>query len=101
MDLQLAGKRALITGSSSGIGTGIAKALAAEGVSVVVHGRDAARAEAVAQEIRASGGQAAVALGDLETDGGADAVAAAAQEAFGGIDILINNAGGTQNPVVG
>jgi 3-oxoacyl-[acyl-carrier protein] reductase len=101
MDLQLLGKRALVTGSSSGIGTGVAKALAAEGACVVVHGRDSDRAESVAAQIRASGGQAMIALGDIETDEGAEVVANAALAAFGGIDILINNAGGTQNAVVG
>ena len=53
MDLRLAGKRALVTGSSSGIGEAIAKLLAAEGVAVVVHGRDEIRANAVAEAIRA------------------------------------------------
>ena len=48
MDLQLEGKRALVTGSSSGIGEGAARALAAEGVAVAVHGRDEARTRAVA-----------------------------------------------------
>ena len=86
MDLKLAGKRALVTGSSSGIGAGIARMLAAEGCAVVVHGRDRTRAEAVAAEIRAT----AVAIGDLATDTGADAVAKVAGE----IDILVNNAGG-------
>lgn len=92
MDLRLAGKRALVTGSSSGIGEAIAKLLAAEGVAVVVHGRDESRANAVAEAIRAKGGEAEVALGDLTTDAGADVVAVAAQ-AFGPIDILVNNAG--------
>jgi 3-oxoacyl-[acyl-carrier protein] reductase len=92
MDLRLAGKRALVTGSSSGIGEAIVKLLAAEGVAVVVHGRDESRANAVANAIRAGGGSAEVALGDLTTDAGADAVANAAQ-AFGPIDILVNNAG--------
>ena len=93
MDLQLAGKRALVTGSSSGIGEAIAKSLAAEGARVIVHGRREAEAKRVAAEITAIGGQAAVAIGDLATDAGADAVAKAATEAFGGIDILVNNAG--------
>ncbi|GCF08817.1 SDR family NAD(P)-dependent oxidoreductase [Dictyobacter arantiisoli] len=92
MDLRLAGKRALVTGSSSGIGEAIVKLLAAEGVAVVVHGRDESRANAVAETIRAEGGKAEVALGDLATDTGADAVAAAAL-AGGPIDILVNNAG--------
>jgi 3-oxoacyl-[acyl-carrier protein] reductase len=94
MDLQLQGKRALVTGSSSGIGTGIAKLLAAEGVSVVVHGRNAERLEQVAADIEKQGGTVASALGDLATDEGADAVARATLDAFGGIDILVNNAGG-------
>lgn len=93
MDLQLKGKRALITGSSSGIGEAIAKALAAEGVAVVVHGRRAAEAKRVAAEILAAGGKAVVALGDLGTDAAADAVVKTVNEAFGGADILVNNAG--------
>ena len=92
MDLRLAGKRALVTGSSSGIGEAIVKLLAAEGVAVVVHGRDESRANAVAKAIRAGGGKAEVALGDLTTDAGADAVAVAALSG-GPIDILVNNAG--------
>ena len=93
MDLQLVGKRAVVTGSSSGIGEAIAKAMAAEGASVVVHGRREAEAKRVAAEIKAAGGKAVVALGDLSTDAGADAVAKVADQAFGGADILINNAG--------
>ena len=95
MDLQLTGKRALVTGSSSGIGSGIAQELAAEGVLVVVHGRNVERANAVAAKISAAGGKAAVAIGDLSTNEGAAAVAEAALAAFGGIDILVNNAGGS------
>jgi 3-oxoacyl-[acyl-carrier protein] reductase len=94
MDLQLKGKRALITGSSGGIGEGIAKILAKEDVTVVVHGRNEQSANRVAQEIEASGGKAFVALGDLSKDEDAQQVAEAALAAMGGIDILINNAGG-------
>ena len=68
MDLKLAGKRALVTGSSSGIGKAIVKLLAEEGVAIVVHGRDEGRANAVAEAIRAAGGKAEVALGDLASD---------------------------------
>ncbi len=92
MDLQLNQKRALVTGSTTGLGEAIAKQLAAEGVAVVIHGRDAGRAQKVADSIRAAGGQAAIALGDLATDAGADAVVAQALEG-GAIDILVNNAG--------
>jgi 3-oxoacyl-[acyl-carrier protein] reductase len=93
MDLKLQGKRALVTGSSSGIGEAIAKTLASEGLSVVVHGRKQAEAERAAQAIRASGGKAVVVLGDLATDAGAARVAGEALAAFGGIDVLVNNAG--------
>jgi 3-oxoacyl-[acyl-carrier protein] reductase len=71
LDLQLQGKRALVTGSSSGIGAGIAQSLAAEGAVVVVHGRDEARANAIARTIRARGGHCIVALGDLGDPDGA------------------------------
>ena len=92
MDLRLAGKRALVTGSSSGIGEAVVKLLATEGVAVVVHGRDESRANTVAEAIRAKGGSAEVALGDLTTDAGADAFASAVL-AGGPLDILVNNAG--------
>ena len=69
MDLQLKGKRALVTGSSSGIGAACARELAAEGCAVVIHGRDRARAESVARECEALGVQAAVALGSVTDDG--------------------------------
>lgn len=92
MDLQLKGRRALITGSSSGIGEAIARMLAREGAAVVVHGRNRERAEKVATDINAAG----FAIGDLSTDEGALAVHAEAQEALGGnIEILVNNAGGS------
>lgn len=71
MDLNLNGRRALVTGSSSGLGAAIAELLAAEGADVVVHGRDEARTREVAEKI----GAVAVAIGDLATDDGADAVA--------------------------
>lgn len=96
MDLQLAGKRALVTGSSAGIGRGIALALAAEGASVIVHGRSRERAEATAGAIRAAGGAAYTAIGDLATDAGAAAVAQAAHAALGGVDVLVNNVGGME-----
>lgn len=98
MDMQLAGKRALVTGSSSGIGAEIARCLAREGVRVVVHGRDAARAQAVREEIMAAGGEAAMTLGGLTSDLSATSVIDVASDAFGGIDILVNNAGGAVSP---
>ena len=93
MDLQLNGKRALVTGSTSGIGEQIAKTLAAEGAAVVINGRNETEAARVAKEIADAGGKATVALGDLGGDAEAAKVADAALAAFGGIDILVNNAG--------
>ena len=92
MDLELHGKVALVTGSTSGIGEAAARRLAREGASVVVHGRRAAEAERVVADIAAAGGTAKVALGDLGTDAGAEQAATAALDAFGPIDILVNNA---------
>lgn len=94
LDLKLSGKRALVTGSSSGIGEAIARILAREGVHVVVHGRNPERAQRVADDIRRDGGKAWVALGDLGRPDAARAVAKNALEALGGVDILVNNAGG-------
>lgn len=92
MDLKLKGRRALVTGSSSGIGQATARMLAQEGCAVVVHGRNRERAEKVAAEIKAAG----IAIGDLATDEGAAAVHTQARAALGAsIEILINNAGGS------
>src|ERR1700674_3354413 len=97
MDLQLADKRALVTGSTSGIGAEIARMLALEGVKVVVHGRDRGRAQGVITDIEAKGGQAAAALGDLKTAAGVEAVIKATTQAVGHVDILVNNAGGSNS----
>src|SRR5579872_5998687 len=93
MDLGLRGKRALVTGSSAGIGEAIAKTLAAEGTQVVVHGRRHDEADRVAHEIGGNGGTVEVVLGDLSRDDDAAHVAEKALAFFGGIDILVNNAG--------
>lgn len=93
MDMKLDGKRALVTGSSKGIGEAIARRLSAEGVAVAVHGRNAEETEGVAASIRADGGSAVAVTGDLGTDAGAQEVAAKALAALGGTDILVNNMG--------
>jgi len=91
MKLQLEGKRALVTGSNTGIGAGIARMLVEEGCLVFVHGRNRTRAEKVAGEIGAAGYLAA----DLATDEGADALYESSKAALGGpVEILVNNAGG-------
>jgi len=93
MDLQLVGRTALVTGSSSGIGEGVAAALGREGVVVAVHGRNVKRAEQVANRIIEGGGKAVVVIGDLSTDAGAAQIAQAALSQLGRVDILVNNAG--------
>ena len=93
MDLQLQDKRALITGSTSGIGKAIAQTLATEGAIVVVQGRRETEAKRVADAIMAAGGKALIAVGDLATEAGTEAVVTATQDALGSIDILVNNAG--------
>jgi len=92
MDLQLDARRALITGSSAGIGAAIADRLAAEGATVIIHGRDRQRAERRVQAIKSGGGRAEVVLGDLGRRVGAQQVVDSAL-AGGRVDILVANAG--------
>ena len=95
MDLQLAGKKALVTGSSKGIGAAIARVLAREGAITVIHGRDPAQTGTVAAAIRAEGGRAFAVLGDLTCDADVERLVGEAEALAGAIDILVNNAGGS------
>ncbi|WP_310395280.1 SDR family NAD(P)-dependent oxidoreductase [Hymenobacter sp.] len=92
MNLDLSGKRALVTGSSGGIGAGIAGALARQGAHVVVHGRNRAEVAAVAAAIGRDGGTAQALVADLR-DEAALAAMTAQLLADGGVDVLVNNAG--------
>lgn len=96
MDLQLKGHRAIVTGSSAGIGDAIARKLAAEGAAVIVHGRRAHAVNAVAQAISADGGQAEGLTADLADPGDCARLISRAL-AGGDIDILVNNAGAFAN----
>src|SRR5215468_717457 len=96
MELGLKGKVALVTGSSRGIGRGIALALAEQGCDLMLTARDEAALEGVATSIRGKGRKAAVRALDLrEPDAPATLVAVVRAE-FGRLDILVNNAGTTK-----
>jgi NAD(P)-dependent dehydrogenase (short-subunit alcohol dehydrogenase family) len=88
---RLAGKVALITGAGGGIGSEMAKLFAREGAAVVVNDVREEWAAPVTEAIRASGGRAETALGDISVSGDVDTMFAAAREAFGGLDVLVNN----------
>jgi 3-oxoacyl-[acyl-carrier protein] reductase len=95
MHLGLSGKRALVTGSSRGIGEGVVRALAEHGAAVAVHGsRHPESAERIAEEIRAGGGRAIVVVGDVSDPSECRRVVDTAAHELGGLDVLVNNAGG-------
>ena len=91
---KLTGKVAVVTGASKGIGAGIAKALAAEGASVVVnYASDKAGADRAVAEITKKGGKAVAVQGDVSKAADVKRLFAEAKKAFGTIHVLVNNAG--------
>jgi glucose 1-dehydrogenase len=93
-ELSLRGQRAIVTGANSGIGEGIARALAEAGAAVVVnYVRGAEAAERIVAEIQDAGGTAVAIEADVSREDQVEEMFAAAIAAFGSIDILINNAG--------
>jgi 3-oxoacyl-[acyl-carrier protein] reductase len=95
MDLKLKGKRALVTGSSQGLGYATALALAREGCHLAVNSRDQARVSAAAAKISAETGAHAIGLaGDLADPDVPAGLVNQAASLLGGLDILITNAGG-------
>jgi 3-oxoacyl-[acyl-carrier protein] reductase len=94
MELSLAGRRALVTGGSAGIGLAVARALAAEGCGVAIAARDRARLDEACAALHGSGTAPVVSIeADLGRPGGPEAAVARAVEALGGLDVLVNNVG--------
>jgi NAD(P)-dependent dehydrogenase (short-subunit alcohol dehydrogenase family) len=93
MDLELTGKRAVVTGGSRGIGLAVARALAAEGCDVALLARDAAVLAAAREQVAAeSGRQVLAVIADTGNDQSVREAIAAVTDAFGGVDILVNAA---------
>src|SRR5882724_1306579 len=91
---KLAGKVAIVTGASKGIGAAIAKQLAADGASVVVnYASSKSGADKVVSEITAQGGKATAVQGDLSKKADIDRLFAETKKTYGYLDILVNNAG--------
>ena len=98
MDLGIAGKTALVTGASMGIGRGIAKALAAEGARLALVARRINLLEEVAGEITAAGGTAPILIQqDFMAEDAPERIATQALAGLGSVEILINNAGGSRH----
>jgi NAD(P)-dependent dehydrogenase (short-subunit alcohol dehydrogenase family) len=99
MDLLLAGKRAIVTGASRGIGYAVAEALVAEGTDVVLVARDSAALDEAAAKLSAAHGTRVLAIpADTRSQESVDDLIARAVEALGGIDILINGAAQPAGP---
>ena len=92
MDTQLDGKRALVTGASSGLGRAIAEAMAADGATIAVHARSEEKAKDTLDTIAKAGGNAFAVTGDMATTGEIEAMCKTALDKLGGIDIVVNNA---------
>ena len=93
MDLELAGRTALVTGASAGIGRGIALALAAEGVRLAVTARRGERLRALEKE---AGAKLVIIECDFMQEGAPQRIAEAALQGLGAVDVLVNNAGGSR-----
>lgn len=92
--LDLSGRTAIVTGASSGIGSGVAKRFAEAGAQVVCHyHKNRAGAEKVVQAIESAGGKAFAVEADISTEASVNALLEEAARQFGSVDILVNNAG--------
>ena len=96
----LAGRVAIVTGGTRGIGLAIARLLAEDGASVVVSGRDAARLDAAVKELESLGAPALGVPADATKREDADRLVEVTRERFGRIDVLVNNAGITRDQLL-
>jgi len=96
----LAGRTAVVTGGTRGIGLAIARALAEDGAAVVVSGRDAGRIEFAVKELESLGASALGVVADQSKREDCDRLVDAATERFGRIDVLVNNAGITRDQIL-
>jgi uncharacterized oxidoreductase len=94
--MNLKGKRALVTGGSSGISLAIAEALLAKGAKLVISGRRSDILKAAVQKLRSGGGFVEAVAGDIGTEEGRAKTLAFAVDKLGGLDVLVNNAGGVR-----
>jgi 3-oxoacyl-[acyl-carrier protein] reductase len=94
MDLKLRGKTALVMGAGGGLGSAIARALAAEGAKLAIADIDGTALEGTAATIRGLGADALPLVWDANDLSGVDRHVGAIEDAYGGVDILINNTGG-------
>lgn len=94
-----AGRIALVTGGGTGVGRGIAKALSAEGYTVIITGRRADVLEAAVAEMNAAGGTAHAKICDVGLPDQVEALFGAIGEEFGRLDLLVNNAGSGAPPI--
>jgi uncharacterized oxidoreductase len=94
--MNLAGKRVLITGGSSGIGLALAEQLCAKGAAVVVTGRRSGAVREAVERLQADGARVEGVVADVTTEAGRVASLQGALGALGGLDVLVNNAGGVR-----
>lgn len=93
MDLGLTGRTALVTGSWRGTGAGIARVLAAEGATVLVHGFETGVCAGTIASITSTGGVAHEVIGDITTESGAEALVDSVRRVVDHVDIVVNNYG--------